>query len=197
MSAPTSFVLAASRRPRIAAAVRDNLDALSQALELLAGLDAERYARRVPVCFNSAAGGHLRHVIEHYASLLAGWRAGAVDYEARARDARMETEPAYAAGCIATLCADLGALAEGDGERPLRVRAETVGVHGMDSPDLDPWADSTILRELEFLLSHTIHHYALIAVICGVLGHPLPKDFGVAPSTLRFRRAQASASQAA
>ena len=179
----------------IGAAVRDNRAALAQALELLAGLDAERYARRVPACFNSSAGGHLRHVIEHYASFLGGVRGGLVDYEARARDARIEAEPAHAAACLVTLGVELERLAEMGGNRRLRVRLETAGP--AEAEDGEPWADSCALRELEFLLSNTVHHVALIGVICGSLGHAVPKDFGMAPSTLRFLRAQAESTAAA
>lgn len=183
---PTAFTL-------IGAAVRDNLAALGQALDLLAELDAERYARRVPQCFNSSAGGHLRHVIEHYASFLGGVRAGVVDYEARPRDVRIETEPVYAAGCIASLCEDLRQLTAAGANSRVRVRSETADAAEADG---ELWADSCALRELEFLLSHTVHHYALIGVICGMVGHATPKDFGMAPSTLRFQRAQAERSAA-
>jgi hypothetical protein len=179
----------------IGAAVRDNLAALGQALELLAGLDAERYARRVPACFNSSAGGHLRHVIEHYESFLGGLRGGLVDYEARARDARIEAEPAYAAGLIASLGATLRRLEETGENRRVRVRSETAGA--AEAGGGEPWADSCALRELEFLLSHTVHHYALIGIICGMVGHATPRDFGLAPSTLRFLRAQAERTAAA
>lgn len=176
----------------IATAVRDNLAALGQALELLAGLDGASYTRRVPACFNSSAGGHMRHVIEHYASFLGGLVGGRVDYEARPRDPRIESEPGYAADRIVALSAELGCLGEAavDGML-LRVRSETAGAESVPG---DPWADSSVLRELEYLLSHTVHHYALIGVICGMEGRTVPKDFGMAPSTLRYLRARAERS---
>ena len=49
-----------------------------------------------------------------------------------------------------------------------------------------PWADSSVERELQVLLSHTVHHYALIAVALRLHGHPVDEEFGVAPSTLRY-----------
>ena len=58
-----------------------------------------------------------------------------------------------------------------------------------DIPE-DEWSGSTVRRELQFLLSHSIHHYALIATICHANGFPVPEGFGVAPSTLRYRRQQ-------
>ena len=45
-------------------------------------------------------------------------------------------------------------------------------------------------RQLAFLLSHTIHHCALIAVMMRLRGLATPPGFGLAPATLRHREAQ-------
>ena len=50
------------------------------------------------------------------------------------------------------------------------------------------WSQSTVHRELQFILSHTIHHYALISVICQLWGYAVPEGFGVAPSTLKHQQ---------
>jgi hypothetical protein len=42
---------------------------------------------------------------------------------------------------------------------------------------------STLARELRALASHTIHHYALVAVVLRLRGVAVPAHFGVAPST--------------
>jgi len=158
---------------------------LRQGIELLAGLSAESYARRTPACFNSSAGGHLRHVIEHYLSFLQGTETGEIDYEARARDPLIEIDPAYAAAQLEAIGDRLERLSA---DRALRVRAECAPT------DTTTWGGSSVMRELEFLMSHTIHHYALIGVICQLGGYTLPKDFGMAPSTLRYLQMQASGS---
>ena len=49
------------------------------------------------------------------------------------------------------------------------------------------WMPSSRLRELDFLLSHTVHHQALTAIICRLVGVEVDEEFGVAPSTLRHR----------
>jgi uncharacterized damage-inducible protein DinB len=170
----------------ITSSIRDNVAALRQGIELLARLPSESYARRTPACFNSSAGGHLRHVIEHYLSFLKGAETGEIDYEARARDPLIETDPAYA---MAQLEAIGGRLEELAGDRELAVRVESAA-----TPE---WGRSTLVRELEFLLSHTVHHYALIGVICQLDGQTLPKDFGMAPSTLRYLQSQARAAACA
>ncbi len=162
----------------IAAAIRANLHVLQQGNDLLNTLDPVRYASRVPACFNAAPGGHLRHVVDHYLGLLDGLVNGRVDYEHRSRDPLIESDSSYAAGIIESIMVRLRAVEVAD--RKLQVRAETGG----DSDDA--WCASSLLRELEFLLSHTVHHYALIATMCRLLGHEPVSDFGMAPSTLKF-----------
>jgi uncharacterized damage-inducible protein DinB len=48
---------------------------------------------------------------------------------------------------------------------------------------------STLGRELAFVLSHTVHHNAMIRGMITSLGRPLPGAFGYAPSTLAHRDA--------
>ena len=169
----------------ISHAIRDNIAALRQGIDLLSGLSAERYTQRTPACFNSSAGGHLRHIIEHYFSFFHGAQTGEIDYEARARDSLIENDPAYALAQLESICDRLERL---PATRVIHVRSET-------TPDkAEPvYGASSMLRELDFLLSHTVHHYALIGVICQLAGQSLPKNFGMAPSTLRHLQTQALA----
>jgi len=170
----------------IAHTLRDNQSALRQGIELLSGITAQRYTQRTPACFNSSAGGHVRHIIEHYLSFLQGTETGEIDYEARARDPLIENDPSYAIAQLESINDRLGGLIA---DRVLQVRSES------SPPNASPtWCGSSTLRELEFLLSHTVHHYALIGVVCQLAGQVLPKDFGMAPSTLRHLRAQQTAS---
>ena len=46
---------------------------------------------------------------------------------------------------------------------------------------------SSLGRELEFVISHTIHHHALIKERLQHLGIEFDETFGVAPSTLEYR----------
>ena len=45
--------------------------------------------------------------------------------------------------------------------------------------------DSSLGRELQFLLGHTVHHNAIVAMILDRHGIELPQGFGVAASTQR------------
>lgn len=173
----------------IATAARANIAVLQQGIELLATLGGERYASRVPVCFNAAPGGHIRHVIDHYLGLLDGLDRGEVDYEHRARDPLVERDVDYARGILELIVGRLETVARAGVDQPLQVHAETGDVAGRCGAT----GASSLLRELEFLLSHTVHHYALVATMCRLLGHEPQRDFGMAPSTMKHLREQALA----
>jgi uncharacterized damage-inducible protein DinB len=45
---------------------------------------------------------------------------------------------------------------------------------------------TSLWRELTFVLSHTIHHNAVIAAMARTLGAVVPEAFGYAPATLSY-----------
>ena len=162
-------------------AIAANLAVIQQGMRLLAALNAERYRRRIPICYHASVGGHLRHIIEHYQAFLRGLDDGGIDYEKRARDPLVENDPSYAIALLESIAQQLGELASSLANRPIFYGAETT--EGIAT-------ETSILRELEFLLSHTIHHYALVAVMARLQGCEPEPTFGVAPSTLKHQRAQ-------
>jgi uncharacterized damage-inducible protein DinB len=158
-----------------------NVAALREGLALFQRIGAARYARVVPELAPSAIGGHFRHLHDHYVSFLSGLATGRVDYEARERDARFECDLAHARARVEQTIAGLEAMRETDGARVLDVRAE------------GDWVRSSVARELRFLASHTIHHYALIRLMLAADGVACDASFGVAPSTLEHWRSTACA----
>lgn len=52
---------------------------------------------------------------------------------------------------------------------------------------------STVARELLFVVSHTVHHNAIIGAIAALLGVRTPERFGYAPSTIAYLRRGACA----
>jgi hypothetical protein len=49
----------------------------------------------------------------------------------------------------------------------------------------EEWRHSTLGRELQVVASHTVHHFALIALLLERLSVPVAAGFGVAASTRR------------
>jgi len=160
----------------------ENIRCLEQLRSLLDRIDADRYAQSAPPVFPSGIGSHARHALDHYTNFLAGLASGAVDYESRQRGTDVETNPDSAKRQIGQIVEGLQALTASDEDKTLHVHVEDGGA----GPECVPLASSSVRRELDFLLSHTVHHNALIAVALRMDGFDPGEAFGVAPSTLRF-----------
>jgi uncharacterized damage-inducible protein DinB len=167
-----------TRRALIAA----HREVLEQAQALVGDLDAPTYAAAAPQAGLASVGAHLRHLLDMYGCFVRGLATGRVDYEARARDARLEVEPAAGRAALGALAAELGALAHAALPERLLVHGDTPVGHEHERV----WAASTPERELQFLLNHTLHHCALIAAVLRLHGRAVPREFGLAPSTIRW-----------
>jgi hypothetical protein len=160
--------------------VSANICCLEQGIDLLESIDQEAYIAKCGQCFESTIGGHIRHNLDHYAAFLDGYLDGKVDYDARMRDARIENSPEFAIGMMKSQIEGLRAIKTPDYSAPIIIC--------MDEGGESLWSHTSVLRELQFLLSHTIHHYALIVAIASIQGiTSFPEDFGIAPSTIRHQ----------
>ncbi|HXV76404.1 MAG TPA: DinB family protein [Candidatus Polarisedimenticolaceae bacterium] len=158
-----------------------NIHYLDQGSELIENLTDELYAAGTGERSRGGVGAQLRHCLDFYDCFLAGITERAIDYNRRKRDTRAETDRSHAAERLHKVRETLLRLTADTGTRPLRVRAEC-GAAGAAE-----WSDSSVARELQFLVSHTIHHYALIAMMLRTQGYDVAReqpDFGIAPSTL-------------
>ncbi len=160
--------------------LRANIHYLHQAVALLERLDDGLYRKPVASFYGSSVGGHLRHCIEHFLSFLSGMESGKVDYDDRKREERLEILTAEASGVLAEITSAFNSLLEGEPPVGLLVKMDCGG-------DEIEWQPSTTGRELQFLVSHTVHHFAMIGGICRALEVEMEENFGVAPSTLRHR----------
>lgn len=139
---------------------------LDQAATLLDNLDDSVYV--------AAAGGQMRHVLEFYECFLDGLPDGLVDYDARRRDALVQSSRSVARARTRLMSERLREIPASGRDLYLLVRAD-----GAE-------ASSTMTRELLALSSHTVHHFAILALTLRAAGFDrLDPHFGVAPSTLR------------
>jgi hypothetical protein len=155
---------------------------LRQGEVLLGVLDDAAYCAKVPAAFNSSVGGHYRHCLDHFRSVFDGRGAAEVHYDHRKRDARVETIRDVALVQTRDLLQRSEEIGSWTLGRTIRVRSKVS--YAIEEP---PSAISTVGREMMFCIVHAIHHYALIRVMCGLLGVSLPDGFGVAPSTIKHR----------
>jgi hypothetical protein len=167
-------------------------DAVAEVLRqgglLLNSLKDEDYTRTVPNVFSSTVGGHYRHCLDHFQSLLQGLDADEINYDHRERNPRIENDRAFALAETNRILHANASIATPFLDCPINVRSR-VNYAG----DAAPLIGSTVGRELMYAVAHTIHHYALIAVMCAMLEIPVPAGFGVAPSTLQYHAEQSKA----
>ncbi len=164
----------------------DNLAFLQQGIALLEQLTTEQFRHSNPPLYIGGIGPHLRHCLDHYHSLIDGLGTGHIDYDIRQRDPRIEEDPAFAIDIIQQLSEGLSALNQEHDDLRLDVKMDCGTVED------EPWASSSVKRELQFLISHTVHHYAIIAMICRDQGIEPDPGFGIAPSTLKYQRTQSA-----
>ena len=166
-------------------------EVLRQGEMLLRALDDAAYTTRVAGAFNASIGGHYRHCLDHFQSLLDALDADEVNYDHRKRDLRIETERGFAIAETRRIFTGCDWIPAEWLHRTILVRSKVSYGDG-EAPAMP----STIGRELMYAVAHAIHHYALIGVMCGMQGVPLPAGFGVAPSTLKHQANEANKERA-
>jgi len=153
---------------------------LAQMIAVLESLDDEQYTRIGVAQLNSSIGGHVRHCLDHIHALLAGVASGLIDYEERQRGSDIETNRQAA---IDRMVAYDLEIQQHDDLLPER-SVSTVVMLSPESPALH--SQSTLGRECGFVLSHTIHHSAMIGAMVKDMGGQVPEHFGYAPGTVAF-----------
>jgi len=140
------------------------------------GLPADIYcAARGPS--SGSIGEHVRHVLDHVRALLDGMRKASFTYDARLRGTRVELEPQCAADEIVRICVAVEQLDDVPMDRAITLIALT---------DRDRWqaeVQTSIGRELTFVMQHTVHHCAMVAILLESTGRAVPPRFGYAAST--------------
>jgi len=129
---------------------------------------------------SGSIGEHVRHVLDHVAACAAARPHGALTYDTRERGTTVETDPGAALRTILRLKAMLAGMTDEHLAAPVIVAS----VLSRGDPAVS--ARSTLSRELAFVVNHTVHHQALIAMLLAVIGVETPDAFGLAPSTPRI-----------
>ena len=174
----------------VSAAILPLVAVLRQLAELVNLLTDEQYVQKPVGVVPSSIGGHIRHNLDHVDAFLAGVAGGEIDYDQRQRGTEVETKRRAAIEALHRQERELLAFVElgvASEDQSLRLRIVV-------APSLPPIeVETSVGRELSFVLSHTIHHNALIGVMAKLLGVPVPERFGYAPSTIAHLEKQSCA----
>lgn len=145
----------------------------------LDNLEPAQYSLPNGRLLNASIGQHVRHIIELFIELNKGYESGVVNYENRKRDYRIETEKDFAVSLLSRLCREI--------LRPNKALMLQAG-YKEDSDELI-MMETNYYRELAYNMEHTVHHMALIRIgLNEFTTVALEKSFGVASSTIKYRR---------
>ncbi len=156
---------------------------LQQLREVITLMPGPMYLARPSARVSGSVGEHVRHCLDHVSALVAAMASGELSYDHRRRGTTVETEATTAVNEIERLFVRL------DRVRDVRPH-QAIAVSSLVSRDGPPLhLRSTVAREVAFVVQHTIHHCALIALLVEWQGWRVPYGFGVAPSTIQARAA--------
>jgi uncharacterized damage-inducible protein DinB len=155
-----------------------NIDALDEGAALLLLLKPAQYTQSYKPTFNSTIGAHFRHVLEHYRCFIKQLEAGIICYDKRERDQLIECDFSYASQTIIELQDGLRDLEPSNLDRTCL----------LSDQQTTESVSSTLFRELVFLQSHTMHHYAIIGAMTRTFGARPADDFGVAIATREHQK---------
>ena len=162
-------------------------DVLQQGLTLLSTVDADTYRLFFREPYGASIGQHYRHVLDHFICLSIGMESGLVDYDQRSRNREIETDVDYARGITTMLLHQFQRMSA----KQLAASCDVVYSVGYRETEF-AIIPSTIGREIAFSVGHAIHHFAIVRLLCAELRITVPEEFGIAPSTLKHRAAQAT-----
>jgi uncharacterized damage-inducible protein DinB len=156
---------------------------LDDLADVLCRVSPTTYTGRSFPGVSGSIGQHVRHILDHVAGLCATVPSGLLSYDRRERGTDVEADVSVALRTIVHLKAALTKLEHYDEDAPITLTS--VLSHGT----MPVAAQSSLAREILFVISHTVHHQALIAVLLSAAGRTVPNTFGLAPSTPLSARA--------
>jgi hypothetical protein len=161
--------------------IKQTLAELSDVVQLM---NDAQFSNALTIFSGSSVGMHARHIIEFYQCLLTqSVDSQSVNYDKRNRDLLLQANTMYFKQTVNTVIESLEKLDSDRLNHPLSITSE-------DAADDATPINSSLARELQYNLEHTIHHAAFIkiGVLVQIPDAYLPHTFGVAPSTLRYQK---------
>ncbi|MCK5674709.1 MAG: hypothetical protein KAH95_15120 [Spirochaetales bacterium] len=161
--------------------IEENRSQLSAGVVILEKISMEHYvfSEDSDSPWMSGVGKHFRHIIDFYDRFIDQFPL--VNYDLRNRDLEIETNKEAAINRINFLSNALLIF-------ELKEGTEKITLYQGDIPNNNNEfiVSSSLGRELRYLIEHTVHHFAIIAMFLKHYGYSVPLGFGVAKSTLDY-----------
>jgi hypothetical protein len=170
--------------------IMSQLEIIKQGQDYLKSVSKEEYTVIISPNFMSSVGSHIRHIIDHYVAIMSGLESELVDYDVRIRGSELESSPELALAKLDEIALWINGLGDDELNTMFTLSTE-VSVTSQNIQQVQ----TSVARELVFVGSHAVHHYAMIAQIMfaqknAAQQNELPQYFGVAPATATFLRQQ-------
>ena len=161
---------------------KHNIEKLKEIELLLFKLPSNVYTESKDILKGATVGQHVRHILEFFTCVEKGHKKGVVSFDERERNVLIETDRDFAVNVIHDLTFYLSNI---ENDCPLLMKANY-----STSSEEENTIHTSLFRELAYTLDHTIHHLAIvkIALISQTEELGIDENFGVAPSTVRFRK---------
>jgi uncharacterized protein (DUF486 family) len=157
--------------------INANLQIIQQVIDLLIVIPENTYRQPLKTLHDHSVGQHTRHIIEFYGCLSAGIQDGVVNYDLRERNTDIETNKDLALSYLNNILTTYGDLIQTDSPLVLKILIS----NGL--------IQSSLCRELVYLIEHTTHHLAIIKIGLNE-AYPtltLADNLGVSVSTIDYK----------
>lgn len=157
-----------------------SIEVINQLKDLLNQLNPNEFTESLAVLNYSSIGQHVRHTVEFFQCLMNGTLTGIVDYDSRKRNLLIETNLPFTLNTLNEIESSIAT--ELSLNRRLTIRVN----YGESGFEL---IESNFMRELVYMIEHSIHHFALIRIgIQENFRHiQIEPNFGVAYSTIKYK----------
>jgi uncharacterized damage-inducible protein DinB len=157
-----------------------------QLTDLLDQLSDDQYTATPEIFSGASVGKHYRHIIEFFQAVSLADQTETICYDNRLRDVRIENSRMLAKELLQDLKNDLAQI---DNEKRLTL----IGDLASNESSENAFMITSLYREFHYAVEHAIHHMAIIKM--GVRQTfpevNVSREFGIAPSTLRYEHASA------
>lgn len=167
----------------IFAEVEGCLDIAKEAILLLNNLSTPQYNQIAEPFLQSSIGQHMRHILDVFHATMSWPNNEIIDYDTRRRTHLVEKDKALAIDEWLHISEWLKGIEYEQLSKKLKVKHEISA-----NRKISALSHSTFARELSFISSHAVHHFALIRVSLSFQGISPSDTFGMAPSTATYYR---------